>query len=339
MNPEFLEIRPAAPLVGLNGALQQPGVTMLLWVICGLLAAGLLGVGAMALSGKVSAAMRAELIKRTLAWCVMAPLVIAPVLFGKLPTIVMVTVLGLLCYREYARATGLFRDKLMSALVVVGILLFNFAALDHWYSFFQALAPLSIVGILGVAIVRDQPKGYIQRVGLAVLGVLLFGGCMAHLGYLSNDRMYRGPLLLLLLAVAANDVFAFCTGKLIGGAKLAPNTSPGKTISGAAGAVVLTSVLGTLLGAQVFTTELREWHHLVIMAMLVSVAGILGDLTVSSIKRDVGIKDMGVLIPGHGGVLDRCNSLLLAAPAIFHYIGYFRGIGLDQPMRVITGGW
>jgi phosphatidate cytidylyltransferase len=53
----------------------------------------------------------------------------------------------------------------------------------------------------------------------------------------------------------------------------------------------------------------------------------------------VGIKDMGVVIPGHGGVLDRCNSLLLAAPAIFHYIGYFRGVGLDQQARVITGGW
>lgn len=339
MNLEVVEMKPAAPLVGLNGATEHPGVLLLLWAIGGLLGVGLLAVGALALSGKVSPGMRGELLKRTLAWCVIAPLVVVPVLCGKLPTIVMVTALSLMCYREYARATGLFRDKTMSALVVVGILLFNFAALDHWYEFFQALAPLCIVAILAAGILRDQPKGYIQRVGLAALGVLLFGGCMAHLGYLSNDRMYRGPLLLLLLAVAANDVFAFCTGKLIGGPKLAPNTSPGKTVSGAAGAVVLTTALGAMLGSHVFTSELSEWHHLIIMAMLVSIAGILGDLTISSIKRDVGIKDMGALIPGHGGVLDRCNSLLLAAPAIFHYIGYFRGIGLDQPTRIITGGW
>ena len=71
---------------------------------------------------------------------------------------------------------------------------------------------------------------------------------------------------------------------------------------------------------------------------LVGLLGQLGDLTLSSIKRDVGIKDTGALIPGHGGVLDRFNSLLLVAPAAFHYIGYFNGFGLDQPARIITGG-
>jgi phosphatidate cytidylyltransferase len=58
----------------------------------------------------------------------------------------------------------------------------------------------------------------------------------------------------------------------------------------------------------------------------------------SSIKRDIGIKDMGVVLPGHGGILDRFNSLLLVAPAVFHLVQYFVGIGMDQPVRVITGG-
>jgi phosphatidate cytidylyltransferase len=57
----------------------------------------------------------------------------------------------------------------------------------------------------------------------------------------------------------------------------------------------------------------------------------------SSIKRDLGIKDIGAAIPGHGGILDRSNSLLLVAPTVFHYVGYFRGFGLDQPVRIMTG--
>lgn len=74
------------------------------------------------------------------------------------------------------------------------------------------------------------------------------------------------------------------------------------------------------------------------MRLDICVGGQLGDLMLSSIKRDLGIKDMGTLIPGHGGLLDRFDSLLLVAPAVFHYVRYFIGIGLDQPARILSGG-
>lgn len=322
-------------LVGLGDTLTSPGVRIVVAIVVGLLCFAGIVIGALALLGKLRPELKAELIKRTLAWGVMAPIVMVPLAFGKLPTVILFTVLGLLCYREFARATGLFRDKGMSALVALGIIAFNLAALDHWYAFFTALPPLVIVALAVAAILPDRPKGYLQRVGLSILSVLLFGACLAHLSYFANEPGYRAPVMALLLVVALNDVFAFCVGKTIGGPKLAPNTSPGKTISGAVGAIILTTLFGGLLAHIVIAGPMAQWHHAFAMAFLVSVAGILGDLTISSVKRDVGIKDMGVIIPGHGGVLDRCNSLLLAAPVLFHYVGYVQGVGLDQPTRIL----
>lgn len=284
--------------------------------------------------------LRRELWQRYASWLLIAPAVMLPVLAGAAWTVLAVTVLSLACYAEYARATGLFREKLLSALVVGGILALNFAALDHWYALFAALVPLW-AGLLVVAgILRDRPQGYIQRVALALLGFMLFGAALAHLSLFANDANYRPMLLMLLLCVQLNDVFAFCVGKTFGRRKLAPNTSPGKTLAGGLGALLLTTLLAAALGRLVFAgTALESWPLLVLMGVMISVLGQLGDLTLSSIKRDLGIKDMGALLPGHGGVLDRFNSVLLAAPALFHLAHYLLpAVGHGQAARIITGG-
>ncbi len=77
--------------------------------------------------------------------------------------------------------------------------------------------------------------------------------------------------------------------------------------------------------------------HLAILGMLISVLGQFGDLMLSSIKRDLGIKDMAATIPGHGGLLDRFDSIILVAPAVFHYINYFVGVGKNQVSNILTG--
>jgi len=107
-------------------------------------------------------------------------------------------------------------------MVVVGIVVVNFAVLDHWYDFFVALFLLASGMVAAVAILADRPKGYIQRVALGVLGFALFGSALGHLGYMANDANYRPILLLVFLAVEANDVFAFVVGKTLGDMKLAP---------------------------------------------------------------------------------------------------------------------
>lgn len=289
--------------------------------------------------GRGSDALRRELWLRYFSWLVLVPLMLLPILLGPGVTVLAVTLLSLVCYSEFARATGLFREYLVSAVVAAGILLLAFAALDRWYNLFMALGSIVVLLIAMISILPDRPKGYIQRVALGVFAFLLFGFGLGHLSYLTADRDYRPIMLLILVGVQLNDIFAFICGKLLGRRKLAPHTSPGKTVAGSLGALVLTTALCAGCGHLVFAESVLDTPlRLIVLGLLISITGQFGDLMLSSIKRDVGIKDMGATIPGHGGVLDRANSLLIAAPAVFHYIAYFNGIGADGPSRVITGG-
>jgi phosphatidate cytidylyltransferase len=320
-------------------ALAHPVTRGILAAVIGVLLIATMAIAAMSVTRRGSPMLRKELWLRLASWLVLLPLMLGPIVAGRVWTIGAVTLLGLVCLREFDRATGLFREPVITATVAIGILAVNFAALDNWYGFFVALWPLSASVIAVVSIPLDRPTGYIQRVGLGVLAFMLFGAGLAHLGYMANDANYRPIVLLLICAVALNDVLAFTFGKLIGGPKMLPVTSPGKTISGALGALCGTSLLVAGVTHWIYAgTLLDRPHWLILLGLIVSAAGQLGDLTLSSIKRDLGIKDMGVTIPGHGGVLDRFNSLLLVAPASFHFIGYFVGFGADQPTRLITGG-
>lgn len=324
----------------LSDALSDP-VTMN--VLLGLGVALLLtplGVAALGRIANLSEAIRGDIRSRYRSWLVIVPAILIPLLLGPGCTILAVCLLSLLCYREFARATGAFRHRSISATVVLGILAVTFASYDHWYHLFVALPSLTIVLIAVIALVPDEPRGYIQRVALGVLAFLLFGVCFGHLGYFANDSRFRPLIILIVLCVEANDIFAYTTGRLFGRTPLAPVTSPNKTFEGCIGAMVLTTALYAFIGRFVFTgTVLDSPLHLVVMGLLLSTVGQFGDLMISSVKRDLGIKDMGVLIPGHGGVLDRFDSLVLVAPAMFHYIGYFRGIGIDQPTRIMSGNF
>lgn len=326
-------------LFGVTHAFDHPMTRLITLIIAGLLILSVLVITALSLSGLLRNPLRQEIIKRTLSWLVITPLIVGPILLGAAYTIGAVAILSLLCYREYARATGLFRERLISLIVVLGILAVTFAIVDHWYNFFVALFPLTVGMIAITPIFTDRPQGYIQRVALGVFGFVLFGSAMGHLGYMANDTLYRPIVLMVFLAVELNDVFAFIVGKSLGRRKLLPNTSPSKTVAGAMGALVLTTSLVFFIGQGIFKeTILGQPPYLIVLGILISGVGQLGDLMLSSIKRDLGIKDIGAVIPGHGGLLDRFNSLILVAPAVFHYVGYFRGFGLDQPTRIITGG-
>ena len=289
--------------------------------------------------GWASEKLYPELMLRYQSWLILVPIILLPILMGAIPTMIGIGLLSLFCFREYSRATPLNREIDIAAIACLGIVLLTWASLDHWYRLFVALTPLTVCAIAAVAILRDQPRGYIQRVGLAALGFLLFGSCLGHLGFLANDPNYRAMLILIFLCVQLNDVFGFVVGKTLGRRKLAPNTSPGKTTAGAVGALLLTTLLFFIMGRFVFSgTNLASATHLLVLGAMVSLLGQTGDLMLSSIKRDLEIKDMGTTIPGHGGFLDRFDSMILVAPAFFHYVNYFVGIGKDTPIRIYTAG-
>jgi phosphatidate cytidylyltransferase len=326
-------------LFGYRHAFDEPVVVLIVCILGIALAIAPLAILILDRAGRLGPALKDALWRRYVSWLVMVPLIALPILLGAAWCLLALTVLSLLCFREFAGATGLFREKVMSLFVVLGILAITFAVADHWYRLFVALTPMGIVVITAVATSLDRPKGYIQRVALAIFGFILFGTCLGHLSYMTNDTHYRSLVLLLIFCVQLNDVFASIAAMSLGGPKLAPQTSPYKTAYGAVSAVVLTTLLVYWLSGVVFTEgRLAEPLQRLVLGLLISIGGQLGDLTVSAIKRDVGIKDTGTLIPGHGGVLDRANSLLLAAPAMFHFVNHFQTIGLDQATNLFSGG-
>ena len=270
-------------------------------------------------------------------WPVLVPLMAVPVLLGAAWVIAGAAVLSVICFRDYARATGLFREKFVCYLVLLGIALVHLAALDNWYSLFVALFPLSIAGLAGLAAVQDRPKGYVQRVALGVVAFCLFGSCLGHLSFLATDKDYRPRVALVLIAVGFWDVARHAVGRLVGGPLLAPHTNPDRTVSGAVGAAVVVVGFVAAAGWPVFAdTPLQHPGKLVVLGLLIALAAQLGDLMLAAIKRDAGVAQLDVLIPGHGGLLDRFDSLILVAPVAFHFVNYVAGVGVGQPVCVFT---
>jgi len=331
-------------LFGYQHAFDHPVVA---WtVVAVVVALTIAGTAIQVLRRRISDDSYRELYLRWRSWMVISVLILVPTLLGAAWTMAAVALLSLACYYEYARAVGLLQEKITNGVVAFGVLLVTFAVVDHYDRLFFASGPLIVVLIAVATIPTDRPQGYIRRVGLAAFGFLMFGlslgyvGNFANVADLGNGVDYRPVVVMIFVGVALNDVFAYCVGKSVGGPKLLPNTSPGKTVAGSVGALVLTTSLIAFMGHHVFRgTPVDTWPVLLTLGVGISGLGQLGDLVVSSIKRDAGIKDIGQVIPGHGGFLDRFDSLILLAPAVFHYLSLKLGpLAAEEPARIISGG-
>ena len=327
-------------------AFDHPVVVGVVVAVAVLVAAAGVTIQWLRWSGKIGAEGYRDVYLRWRSWILVSVLTMVPALLGAAWTMAAVALLSLACYYEFARATGMLRERAVNAVVAGGILLVTFAVVDHYDRLFFASVPLTVVLLAVITIPADRPQGYVHRVALATFGFLLFGFCLGYVGNfanvadLGNGADYRPLLVTIILAVAMNDTLAYCVGKAFGRTKLLPNTSPGKTIAGSLGALILASpVIALLFHSVLRGTPADTLPVLVTLGIGISALGQLGDLVISSIKRDVGIKDIGAVLPGHGGLLDRFDSLILVPPAVFHYLSFKLGpLAAGEPTRIFSGG-
>lgn len=264
-------------------------------------------------------------------WLIIVPTVLLVVSGGRSAIIVGIALISIMAVREFACATGLFRDWPMMTTVYLGALAVAVAALvadpssdsPGWFGMFMALPAFAGCTVLAIPVLRNRARGQIQSASLAVVGFLYFGWMLGHLAFLVNSgrpedaTSGRSWLLFVLIAVALTDVASYAAGRIFGGRRLVPRVSPQKTRAGALGGLGVALLLPFLLS---FSLPGFGWREKVLAGIIVGVGAPLGDLAISVIKRDVGIKDMGDLLPGHGGILDRVDSLILVAPLFFYLV-------------------
>lgn len=199
----------------------------------------------------------------------------------------------------------------------------------HWYGMFVLFIPVYLFLWLALrTVLTGETRNFIYAVGMLHWGLMTTVFMLSHLAYLlvlpadNPAYAYSGASLLLFVALVteSNDVCQYIWGKLFGKHKVVPKVSPKKTWEGLIGGVLSTTLIVWLLGP--LLTPLAGWQ-LYALGPLLSLAGFAGDIVLSAVKRDLGIKDYGTALPGHGGVLDRMDSLVFTAPLFFHFIRYF----------------
>jgi phosphatidate cytidylyltransferase len=263
-----------------------------------------------------------ELRLRCLAGVALAPLVLLVVWLGGIAFGGLVALLVGIGWWEWKTMSGAPSSPLLAALMglclllslaIGGVLGFSFGLIAG------LLTGAAMIGLARILAESEDPRwlaaglAYLLLPGLALLSLRLF----ASHGFEIT--------LFLLAMVWATDIGAYATGRTLGGPKLAPRISPGKTWSGAVGGLLAALGIATLFAFFLFDLEKRAVLLMFCGAVILSLATQIGDLFESGLKRRFGVKDSGTLIPGHGGILDRIDGLIFAAVVAvpFHAVGGF----------------
>ncbi len=255
-------------------------------------------------------------------WLVMLPVVFGALWLGQLAWAALITLLAVYSVKEFARATGLYREPLFMLVIYVAILAANVTAYLQTYTHFMVVPLWAVAALTLVPIIRNRTEDMLQNFALAVVAVVYFGWFLAHLTYLAHADSGLGMVIYVVLATQFNDALAFMFGKKLG-RRHWTTLSPNKTVEGSLLALGASIALAFLNWPLAFP-QLPAWGVLAI-GIIVGAGGQIGDLVAATFKRNLQIKDWGALLPGHGGLLDRTNSLLLVAPVFMHFVAFFFG--------------
>lgn len=269
--------------------------------------------------------------KRILTAVIGMPIAVYVINYGKGLFATAVFILMLLAWREFQHILKNKNITICYSLgIVINILMLGCAWLGNSQELLMLLF-LSTLLVLCWTVIASK-KFNVVDAAFTSLGISYIGMSFAHLlllrytdgsvylmtswGQISAGAAY---LWLAFVGTWASDTFAYFVGTYLGKHKLCPAISPGKTIEGAVGGMV-GSILVIILLGKLFNLPV---HHSAIMGILVGIVAPIGDLVESAIKRFAGVKDSGNILPGHGGILDRFDSILFAVPAIYYYMHIF----------------
>jgi phosphatidate cytidylyltransferase len=265
---------------------------------------------------------------RIKAWWVMVIAIGIAFLFGKAGVIALFGFASFTSLREFMTLTPTRRADhraLAIAFFVILPLQYYFIAIE-WYGLYSIFIPVYAFLLLPiVAAVRGDTTAFMPRVAELQWGLMICVFCLSHVPALLTLDIpgYEGRQLLLIafmvIVVQSSDVLQYVWGKLFGRRKIAPNLSPSKTLEGLVGGVLSATLVGTALW---WITPFSPWQAGV-MSLVINLMGFFGGLVMSAIKRDRGVKDWGQMIEGHGGMLDRLDSVVFAAPIFFHLTRYW----------------
>ena len=268
-----------------------------------------------------------NLVSRINAWWVMAGLIGVAFLLGKGGVIGLFFLVSFFALREFLSLAYTRRGDhtAMAAAFYLALPLQYFLVGIEWYGLYSILIPVYAFLLLPIlAATGGDTQRFLERASKVQWGLMICVYCISHVPALLTLPIpgFEGQNMMLIaflvIVVQGSDVLQYIWGKLLGKHKVAPVLSPSKTWEGLIGGVASATLLGMALHG---ITPFSPWQAAG-MAFLICVMGFFGGLVMSAIKRDRGVKDWGHMIEGHGGMLDRVDSVIFAAPIFFHAVRY-----------------
>lgn len=258
--------------------------------------------------------------KPYLTWAIMIPVLMLPLWLGPTAWIVTVLLISIYGFKEFAKGTGLYEQKPYCVVVYIVMILIAITSIIKDYGMFMAVPIWGVAALTTIPVFTNRSENAIQNIALSVIGLVYFGWFLGHLGMLAQSAYGLGYVLFVVIFTQFNDAMCFLWGKLFGKTNFTA-ISPKKTIEGSILALLSSMAIAFLNWPIAFPHF--EWWLVALAGLTISFGGQMGDLVMSSFKRDLGVKDFGTLLPGHGGILDRVDSLVWVSPLFFHMVRYF----------------